>query len=204
MSNYIYPTFQGLSCNKEKTPVWKTNIYEATSGMETRISKWSFPRYKISLNYNFMTDNAIQSASLDKGELEKLQGFFNKVGGNFQDFLYYDEVENTCTNQQFGVGNGTEKKFQLKRSLPDWIEPVNGILQAPAIKKNGTAVNVNSFSWDNYGRITFNTAPANNAVLTWSGTYYFRVRFEDEELELTRTWDGLWEGIEVKLITVKG
>ena len=51
MSNYIYPTFQGLSCNKEKTPVWKTNIYESTSGMETRIQKWSYPRYKISLKY---------------------------------------------------------------------------------------------------------------------------------------------------------
>lgn len=202
MTNNVFPAFQGWTYNKEKTPIWKTNIYEATSGKENRIQKWSYPRYKISLNYNFMTDNAVQSVSLDKGELEKLQGFFNSVGGPCDDFLFYDEVENTCTDQPFGIGDGTTKTFQLKRALQNWVEPINGILAAPTIKVNGTATN--SFSWDNHGYITFSSAPANNAVLTWSGNYYFRVRFENEELKLTRTYEGLWEGITINLITVKG
>lgn len=201
MTNSVFPTFQGWSYHKEITPQWKTNVYESTSGKENRVQKWSYPRYKICLNYNFMTDNSVQSVSLDKGDIEKLQGFFNSVGGNSEDFLFLDELENSCENQVFGVGDASTKEFQLLRSLPDWTEPVNGILTQPTIKVNGTTVS--NYTWDNFGRIVFNTAPALDAVLTWSGTYYFRVRFEEEELELSRTFDGLWEGIEVNLITVK-
>lgn len=201
MTNNIFPTFQGWSYSKEKRPIWKTNVYEATSGKEVRVQKWSYPRYKIILKYNFLTDNAIQSVSLDKGELEKLQGFFNSVGGNCDDFLFFDDVEHSCSNQVFGVGDGSTKVFQLQRSLPNWVEPVRGITSKPTIKIAG--VETNAFTWDNYGNITFTNAPANEAALTWSGDYYFRVRFENEELELTRTFEGLWEGIEINLITVK-
>ena len=75
MSNKIFPEFQGWSIEKTKTPIWKSNVYESESGRETRTQKWSFPRYRIELNYNFITDNSIQSVTLAKGELEKLQGF---------------------------------------------------------------------------------------------------------------------------------
>lgn len=203
MSNYIYPTFQGLSCNKEKNPLWKTNVYEAASGKENRIQKWSYPRYKITLNYNFMTDNALQSVTLEKGDIEKLQGFFNKVGGNCDDFLYYDDVENYCENQVFGTGDATTKVFQLKRSLPNWVEPVKGIIDAPVIKIAGTTIASNLYEWDNNGKITFDTAPTVGAELTWTGHYYFRVRFQNEQIELTQTFDGLYEEIEINLITVK-
>lgn len=202
MTNYIYPTFQGWSYNKDKKPIWKTNVYEATSGRENRIQKWSYPRYRISITYNFLTDNNVPGVTLDKGDIEKLQGFFNKVGGNAEDFLFYDDTENTCTNQVFALGDGTTKKFQLLRALSDYVEPVNGIAAAPHIYLDG--VETNAFSWDNNGFITFSTAPAVGVVISWSGSYYFRVRFENEQLELSRTYEGLWEGIEVNLITVKG
>ena len=203
MSNYIYPSFQGLSCNKEKIPIWKTNVYEAASGKENRIQKWSFPRYEITLNYNFMSDNSLQSVTLDKGDIENLQGFFNKVGGNSEDFLYYDENENYCEDQIFGIGDASTKVFQLKRSLPNWVEPINGIVDAPVIKVAGQELNSQYYEWDNTGKITFDTAPTVGAELTWTGYYYFRVRFKNEKLELTRTFDGLWEEIEVNLITIK-
>lgn len=201
MTNYIYPSFQGWSYNKEKKPIWKTNVYEATSGRENRIQKWSYPRYKISITYNFMTDKNVPGVTLDKGDIERLQGFFNKVGGNAEDFLFLDDIENSCTNQTFALGDASTKTFQLLRSLNDYVEPVNGIAEAPHIYIDG--VETNAFTWNNNGFITFTTAPAVGAVLSWSGRYYFRVRFENEQLELSRTFEGLWEGIEVNLITVK-
>ena len=201
MTNLIYPTFQGWSYNREKTPLWNNIVYEAASGKENRVQKWSYPRYKITLNYNFLTDNNVQSTALVKGDIEKLQGFFNSVGGNSEDFLFFDEIENTCTNQAFGTGDGTTKDFQLMRALPNWVEPVKGITSAPVIKVGGVATN--AFTWDYDGTVKFTTAPANNAALTWSGQYYFRVRFLNDELPLTRTFEGLWEGIEVNLITIK-
>lgn len=201
MSNFVFPEFQGWSYQKTITPVWNTQIYESENGQETRIQKWKYPRYKIKIEYNFLTDNTTQGITLEKGDVERLQGFFNAVGGNFDDFLFKDDTENWCENQTFGVGNGTETSFQLLRNHPYWVEPVTGIVEIPQIFVNGelcTAVSV-----DPNGAVTFEEAPEADAVLSWTGTYYFRVRFTESELEISRTWQGLWEGISVEMETVK-
>lgn len=201
MTNYIFPEFQGWSFDKTKKPYWKTGINEAESGVETRIQKWRYPRYKFKLNYNFMTDNNVQGVTLTKGDIEKLLGFFNSVGGPAEDFLLKDDVDNTCTSQSFGEGDGVTKQFQLVRSLPNFVELVRGIVEAPTIKIDG--VETTAFTFDNYGVITFTDAPSEGVMLSWSGTYYFRCRFVDDELEVSRTWEGLWEDIEINLVTVK-
>lgn len=201
MTNYLFPEFQGWSWEKTKTPQWKTNIYEAESGIETRIQRWSYPRYKIKLSFNFLTDNNVQGVTLEKGDIEKLQGFFNSVAGTAEDFLFKDDVENHCEKQTIGVGNGTTKEFQLLRQLPNWIEPIRGIIEPPTIFVNGEEVT--EFSCNSRGLVTFEEAPAPGSIISWSGTYYFRCRFDDDEIELTRTYEGLWESIEVNLITVK-
>lgn len=200
MTNYIFPDFQGWSWDKTKTPVWKTTINEADSGLETRIQKWSYPKYKIELKFNFLTDNSIKGF-LDKGDLETLQSFYNSVGGSYEDFLFFDDVENSVTNRAFGIGDDLTKEFQLVRNIKNWIEPVKGIVEAPTIYING--VETTDFSFDSSGLIVFNFVPAKGSVLTWSGEYYFRCRFQEDEIELNRTWDGFWEDITVKMVTVK-
>lgn len=200
MSNYVFPSFQGWSWEKTITPVWNTQTYESESGRETRIQKWKYPRYKISLTYNFLTDNT-SKWHLEKGDIERLQGFFNAVGGSFDDFLYFDDTENYVENQTFGVGNGQETVFQLVRNHPYWAEPVNGIVEIPQIFIDG--VLTTEVSVDPYGVVTFNSPPPADSVLTWTGNYYFRVRFDNDEIELTRTWNGLWESIEISMKTVK-
>ena len=200
MSNYVFPSFQGWSWEKTITPVWNTQTYESESGRETRIQKWKYPRYKISLTYNFLTDNT-SKWQLDKGDIERLQGFFNAVGGSFDDFLYFDDTENSVKNQTFGLGNGQQTVFQLVRNHPYWAEPVNGIVEIPQIFIDG--VLTTEVSVDPYGVVTFDSPPPADSVLTWTGNYYFRVRFDNDEIELTRTWDGLWESIEISMKTVK-
>ena len=200
MSNYVFPSFQGWSWEKTITPVWNTQTYESESGRETRIQKWKYPRYKISLTYNFLTDNT-SKWHLEKGDIERLQGFFNAVGGSFDDFLYFDDTENYVENQTFGVGNGQQTVFQLVRNHPYWAEPINGIVEIPQIFIDG--VLTTEVSVDPYGVVTFNSPPPADSVLTWTGNYYFRVRFDNDEIELTRTWDGLWESIEISMKTVK-
>lgn len=200
MSNFILPTFQGWSYDKTITPVWETQIYTSSSGRETRIQKWKSPRYKISIKFNFLTDNSMQSVSLDKGDVERLKGFFNTLAGAFDDFLYLDDTENYVENQSFGVGDGQTTIFQLVRSLPYYAEAVTGINEKPQIFVNGEETECEV---DAYGVVTFAEPPEADATLTWTGNYYFRVRFEDDELDLSRTWQSLWENAEIKLITVK-
>lgn len=201
MSNNVFPQFQGWAYEKKKTPVWNTQTYEHLNGSETRIQKWKYPRYKIELNFNFMTDNNVQGITLEKGDVERLQGFINQVGGSANDFLFKDDTENFVENQVFALGNGQEKKFQLIRSLPYWTEPVTGIVETPKIFIDG--VEAEGYSVDAYGVVTFDNPPAAETVLTWSGSFYFRVRFQEDEIEITRTWQGLWESIEIPMITVK-
>lgn len=201
MSDYVFPTFQGWSYEKTITPVWNTQIYEHENGLETRIQKWKYPRYTIKIEYNFLTDDTIETTNLDKGEIEKLEGFFNMVGGTADDFLFFDDTENSVENQSFGVGNGQDTEFQLLRAHPYWVEPVLGIVEIPEIYIDGELCT--EVSVDAYGTVTFDEPPAADTTLTWTGNYYFRVRFTDDELELSRTWQGLWEGISIEMKTVK-
>lgn len=200
MSNLILPSLQGWSYDKTITPVWNTQTYTSQSGRETRIQNWKYPRYKISIKYNFLTDNNIESVTLDKGDIEKIKGFFNSVGGTFDDFLYFDDTENFVKNEIFGIGDGITQIFKLVRSLQNWIEPVNGIVEQPKIFIDGVETET---TVDADGVVTFSKTPAKGAVLSWTGKFYFRVRFENDELDLSRTWASLWENAELNLITVK-
>jgi len=203
MSNKVFPHFQGWSYSKTITPVWNTQIYESESGIETRIQKWKYPRYKINVQYNFLTDNTTPGITLEKGDVERLEGFFNSVGGSFDDFLFLDDTENHVENQTFGVGDGQQTEFQLVRNHPYFAEPVNGIVEIPKIFIDGELVASDAVDVDSYGVVTFTKPPEVGKVLSWTGTYYFRVRFTEDELEITRTWQGLWEGISVEMETVK-
>lgn len=200
MSNLILPKFQGWSYKKTITPIWNTQTYESQSGRETRIQKWKYPRYEIKLNYNFMTDETTQTTVLDKGDIERMQGFFNAVAGSFDDFLYFDDTENFVENQTFGIGDGQTIQFQLVRNHPYWAEPVNGINEKPQIFVNGIEAECEV---DAYGVVSFVEPPEADAILSWTGNYYFRVRFSEDQLDLGRTWNGLWEGIELSMKTVK-
>lgn len=53
------------------------------------------------------------------------------------------------------------------------------------------------------GMVTFSQAPAAGQALSWTGTFYRRVRFVRDQLELTKFMQDLWSG-KVELISVKG
>ena len=52
------------------------------------------------------------------------------------------------------------------------------------------------------GLVTFTVAPGNTLPLTWTGSYYKRVRFLNDALETERIVVDLWEARTVELIEV--
>jgi uncharacterized protein (TIGR02217 family) len=200
MSQFLYPTLQGQSIEVVKTALWKNVVQPTTSGKEVRIKLWSYPKYKIELKYNFLTNINFNYTGTNSGDLETLIEFFNKVGGNYSDFLYLDPVDNTVTNQIIGISDGSTRDFQLVRSVNTWIEPIFGVKTITNIKIDGVA-NTN-YTVNDYGLITFDSAPASGSI-TWSGQYYFRVRFDMSELEASQFLTNLYECGSVSLITVK-
>lgn len=187
MSNAIFPTLPGLAWGIFKTPTWKTAIQQSVSGKEVRTSYRSVPIWKFSLTYEFLRGGN------GRTELQQLIAFFNLRKGSFDSFLLRDSSDNVATAQQFAVGDGVKKSFVLLHSIGGWVEPV-GFATNVAVSVNGTPVaSPAQFSAADGINVVFVTAPAAGAILTWSGDFYYRVRFTKDEMEFEQFMKDLWQ-----------
>lgn len=118
MSNAVYPALPGLAWPTKRTPLWKTKVSTTPSGREFRTAPMLVPRYRYTLQYDFLRS----SAALQ--EYQTLFGFFNARSGAFDTFLYRDPDDNTISGQPIGVGDGAIASFQLLRSLGGFSAPI--------------------------------------------------------------------------------
>jgi len=198
MSNVLFPSLPGLSWGSTREPIWKTKAASSASGMEQRAGYMSYPLYRLKLSYEFLRAGA-------EAELQTLVGFFNQRGGDLDSFLLLDPSDSVATDQQFGTGDGSTTVFRLGRTLGGAYEPVSATSGTPTIKVDGITQTVTTdYTLDaNTALVTFTTAPAADAVLTWSGTHLRRVRFERSSLEFKEFLQDLWEAKTLSLMTVK-
>lgn len=191
----------GLKWGTVKTPMWSTGIQKAASGRELRGAFYSFPRYKISLGYEVLRSGA-------QAELQAMVGFFNARKGSFESFLYLDPEDNAVVNQQFGVGVSGQTQYQLVRAYGGNVEPVLApqlVVHGgadPVIMVNGV-VQTSGCTVAEFGVVTFASAPAVGAVLSWSGSYYWRCRFMQDSADFDRFLYQLWALKKIELITLK-
>lgn len=198
MSNLIYPTLPGLSIDVKRTPIHKTEVRESASGLELRATYQAYPKYLITLKYEILRADAL-------AEKQALEGFFNARRGSFDDFLFLDNKDNSCVDQPFALGDGVTLTFRLTRAIvtAGLQEPVSAIYNTPTIKHNSVTQGSGYTIDFNTGKITYIVAPAVGVALTWSGNYYWRVRFYKDETEFSQfLWD-LWKADKVELVTVK-
>ena len=66
----------------------------------------------------------------------------------------------------------------------------------------GSAVTVTDYSLAG-NNVTLSTAPAITAVLTWTGSYYYLVRFNDDVLEFNQFSNLMYELMDCKLVSVQ-
>lgn len=197
MSNAVYPTLPGLTFGVIRSPQFKTDIRTTPSGREYRGAQMQYPLYKYTLTYEVLRD--IPTAA----EFRTLLGFYNQRQGSFDSFLFQDPDDYSVTAQVFGIGDGVTTQFQLVRTLGGSVEPVYDLVSGSyGVYKNGT-LQTSGVSTNATGGITFATAPASGDVLTWSGQYYWRVRFLQDQLDFAKFMNQLWEAKKVEFITVK-
>jgi uncharacterized protein (TIGR02217 family) len=201
MTAAIFPAMPGLKWGTVKSPMWSTGIQKAASGRELRAAFYSFPRYKISLGYEVLRSGAL-------AELQAMVGFFNARKGSFESFLYLDPEDNAVVDQSFGVGAAGQTQFQLVRTYGGYVEPVLAPQlvahggTAPVVKVNGV-VQTTGVDVAADGLVTFATAPAAGAALSWSGIYYWRCRFMQDSADFDRFLYQLWALKKIELITLK-
>ncbi len=197
MSTAVYPdNLPGRTWPRRRTPVWKTGITATPSGREWRTRAALSPRYRIALQYSFLRSKAAL------GEYQSLFGFFNQHSGAFDSFLFRDPDDNAVAGALFGTGDATTTQFALVRALGGFVDRITELDGAPLLYADGAPL-LSGWTLGAGGVITFSTAPASGVVLTWSGAYYWRCRFDGDELSFEQFMAAFWKTGEVKLITVK-
>jgi hypothetical protein len=75
---------------------------------------------------------------------------------------------------------------------------------APSIYVGGTLKTVTTdYTIDSRGMVTFASAPAGAAALTWTGAFYWEVRFENDTTDFKNFANSLWAVNSLPFASVK-
>lgn len=195
MSNNIFPTMPGLTWNVIKTPQWKTGVQTSVSGKELRTAYRSRPIWRFSMGYEVLRGGNGFT------ELQQMIAFYNLRQGAFDSFLLLDDSDKTATTQQFGTGDGTTKTFPLLHAIQGWVEPI-GYCASPQVYVAGVLKTLTTHYTTDGASVTFVTAPTSGQALTWTGTFYYRVRFEKDMLDFDQFLKDLWQLKKCELLGV--
>ncbi|MEI7443261.1 MAG: DUF2460 domain-containing protein [Burkholderiales bacterium] len=195
MSSLVFPTLPGIAWPVKRIPRWKTHKGYSASGRRFATTYYSYPIWGFKLKAEFL-----RSAVL--AEAESLMSFFNQLAGGYDYFLFTDPDYNSVTAQQIGVGNGTQTDFALLRTIASFSEPVGEKNAIGSVTINGTPTA--AYSLVDNRIVRFNTAPSAGQVLRWTGTYYMRCEFMDDELVFEEFMNGFHSVDSIEFQTVKG
>jgi uncharacterized protein (TIGR02217 family) len=206
MAPPVLPPFNFISYPAIRRPLWKTLHQESVSGMDNPVPLWTFNRWQYELPITLLNSKSVAFQNALALEWQEMNAFYNQTQGSFGVFQFNDIDDNTVTNQLFGVGDGVTTKFPLTRTMTGaggftWNEPVFAPVGTPTIFINGTPTVL--FTLGTQGLITFNSAPAGGANLTWTGTYNWLCRFDDDNIDFSKFMSGLWEIKALKFTTIK-
>jgi len=192
MSYNTFPTFSGRGWGQKKRAITNTIIQQADSGAEYRTQRYQYPLYEFD----------IEIPVLQQVDRQTLEGFFIQQGGPFLPFYFSYDNDNAVTNQAFGSGDGTTAQFQLTNVYgPYWKEPVGGVNGTPTIYVAGVATTPASITAS--GLVTFSSPPAAGAALTWTGQYFYLVRFKEDQLELEQFMSAVYDATTITLRTFR-
>lgn len=201
MSNAVLPSFPGLTWNTTRRPVFSTVVKKSVSGREFRASHYAYPLWQYKLTYEVLRARSALT------EMQILAGFFNARSGSFDTWLYNDPDDNAVNGQPFGTGDGTQVAFQLVRSFGGFTEPVYDVNTTAGLAQVYVAGVLKTkdvdYTLSPTGLVTFGTAPTAGQALTWTGAYYWRCRFMQDQLEFNQFMKMFWELRTLEFITVK-
>lgn len=202
MSNEVFPSLRGMRAVMKRRANFRTDVQEARSGAEFRVSRMESPRWHWSLSLQFALDDGTASE-----DFEKLLGLFVRMRGAQDSFLFSPPDRTlTETNAVQMTGDGTTKSFYLRMPWGaagwEWVRELDASLLALTVKVGGTTTAVTTTTEDGLIKCTFATAPANGAVVTASFGYRYRVRFVDDSLEVERFAQGMFRQKGIDLVQV--
>ena len=165
------------------------------SGKRTRLNLMEYPIYNYELKFNFLR------STLALNEWQTLSDFISTVHGGAELFKFNDVTDNSVVAQQFGIGDGSTSIFQLTRVLYTFAEIVYLLNGSPSIYINGTLVPSYLYTISATASVCFKVPPAAGAALTWTGSYYWPSRFDEDEAAFSNFYQNLWRLNTLKFTT---
>lgn len=186
MGNAVFPVLAGLKWDIGMSPEFSTAVKRSVSGCELRANLMAYPLWTFRLAYEVLRDDVANN------ELKNLCGFFLLRKGGFDSFLFTQPSDSSVTAESFGSGNGIATAFQLTRSYGGFVEPVMNVNGSPAIYVGGVLKTPTThYTISSTGMVTFVTAPT--GALTWTGSFYYRVRFLMDGADFNQFMKDLWD-----------
>ena len=208
MSDLLFPTLRGLTYPIGKTPHWKTLQTQTVSGVKKFVQMYTYPYYELNLKFNYLGDENSQA-----DDIHRLAGFYNKMGGAGIDFLFADPLfeDNRVTDQPFAITDGVATSWQLAHTYGGFTEPIFGIIEKPTLYmiNNDTGERINLTEGEHYYVSSEGTvvcplgAPVAGFTLYWTGKWYYRCHFANDEAELEQIFYGGWALDELVLESIK-
>ena len=194
MSNSVFPSLDGSTIDVQREPLYQTAIQTEYGGRELRVNTQTAARHRYRITFDFLRQDAATN------EAQTLLAFHAAHRGAWDSFFYQDPYNSAVTAQSFGTGNATTTVFYLTDEMGERIAGTSG---TPIIYKAGVLQTITThYTYDaNLAKVTFVVAPAAAAALTWTGSFYRRVRFAEDGLQLTRRVSRVWRG-EANLVSV--
>ncbi len=180
-------------------PEYSTDIVITQSGYEQRNANWSQARACYNVAHGVKTQT----------QLDGLIAFFRARKGRADGFRFKDWTDYTVAAQVIGVGNGSNKIFQLVRTYVDGgvtesrtiSKPVAGTLN---IYLNGALQSGASYAINTVnGRVTFVTAPSSGVSVSADFEFDVPVRFDTDRLAATIDSYGSHSWHEIPLVEIR-
>ena len=176
--------------------MFSTDIIETYSGWEQRNINWSESRGRWNVATGIKTN----------ADMDNFIAFFRSRKGRAVGFRFKDWTDYQVINGDIATGDGSISNFQLRKQYISGNTTVNRPITKPvegsySIFIDGIEqVEAVDYTLDaTTGIITFNTAPANNEVITASFEFDIPVRFDTDMMDITANTNALksWGNIPV-------
>lgn len=161
-------------------PEYSTDIVMTFSGHEKRNSNWASSRARYNVAHGVKTQE----------QLDILIAFFRSRKGRARGFRFKDWTDYNVVGATIGTGDGSETEFQLVKSYTSGsvtetrtiTKPVSGTVDIyvnSVLQASGVTIDIAT------GLVTFDTAPASEAVITADFEFDVPVRFDTDRLSAT-------------------
>lgn len=115
-----------------------------------------------------------------------------------------DPTDNTVTDQLVGNTVTGVTRYQLVRSFGGFVEPVLAVKDRPAVKVGGRPLTYGrDYAVTDKGVLVLNAPQAAGQPITWSGGFYFRVRFMADTADFENIIGHLWAAKKIEFVSVK-